>query len=128
MLDRYFNRTWDDDCGPNCQCQAAVNITESDEAYHIDVAAPGLDKGDFSITIDEGALTIKASEETKVEESKGRTTRKEFSYSNFTRVFTLPEQVDQDKISSTYDNGILRIILPKTEESKPKPVREVKVN
>jgi HSP20 family protein len=116
-----------------------VNITETDEAYTIDVAAPGLEKKDFSVTIDDHpsvpsstmrgvpTLTISASKESKSDESTGKVNRREFSYANFKRMFTLPDNVQRDKVTSTYENGILHLVLPKTEESKPKSV-EVKVN
>lgn len=127
-FDRYLNRFWDDDSGPDCQCHPAVNISEDENAFHIDVAAPGLDKKDFNVTVDNDTLTIEASKETKSEESKGKMKRKEFSYTNFKRMFTLPENVERDKIASSYVNGVLNIELPKTEESKPKPVKEIKVS
>ncbi|MDQ0965209.1 HSP20 family protein [Flavobacterium sp. W4I14] len=96
----------------------AVNISESPDHYHIELAAPGLKKDDFRVSIERDMLTI--STETKNENlSEGRTyNRKEYSYSAFTRSFTLPESADIEKISASYNDGILKLELPKKEEAK----------
>lgn len=98
----------------------AVNISENEEAFQLEVAAPGKTKKDFNLELDNGVLTISA-EEKKEEEKKdnnGRFTRREFSYSSFKRAFTLPESVDSEKISAQYKDGVLKIDLPKREEAK----------
>ena len=96
----------------------AVNISESADHYHIELAAPGLKKDDFRVSVERDMLTI--STETKNENlSEGRTyNRKEYSYSAFTRSFTLPESADIEKISASYNDGILKLELPKKEEAK----------
>lgn len=96
----------------------AVNISESADHYHIELAAPGLKKDDFRVLVERDMLTI--STETKNENlSEGRTyNRKEYSYSAFTRSFTLPESADIEKISASYNDGILKLELPKKEEAK----------
>jgi HSP20 family protein len=96
----------------------AVNISESADHYHIELAAPGLKKDDFRVSVERDMLTI--STETKNENlSEGRTyNRKEYSYSAFTRSFTLPESADVEKISASYNDGILKLELPKKEEAK----------
>lgn len=96
----------------------AVNISESADHYHIELAAPGLKKDDFRVSVERDVLTI--STETKNENlSEGRTyNRKEYSYSAFTRSFTLPESADIEKISASYNDGILKLELPKKEEAK----------
>jgi len=98
----------------------AVNISENEEAFHLEVAAPGKTKKDFNLELDNGVLTI-SSEDKREEEKKdnnGRFTRREFSYSSFKRAFTLPESVDSEKISAQYKDGVLKIDLPKREEAK----------
>lgn len=106
----------------------AVNIRENNESYGIEVAAPGFDKNDFQISLDNDLLTISsekvANNETTEDE---RFTRKEFSYQSFKRTFTLPELVEEDKITAKYENGILKIAIPKKEEAKPKPVKQIAV-
>jgi len=107
----------------------AVNVKETEEAFEIEVAAPGMKKGDFKVHIENNLLTISSEKkEEKNEEEKGRFTRREFSYQSFQRSFTVPENlVDGDKISAKYHEGILCITLPKREEVKPKPVREISI-
>lgn len=98
----------------------AVNISENDEAFHLEVAAPGKTKKDFNLELDNGVLTI-SSEEKREEEKKdenGRFTRREFSYNSFKRAFSLPESVNSEKISAEYKNGVLKIDLPKKEDAK----------
>ena len=96
----------------------AVNIAENKSYFEISVAAPGLKKNDFNIDVDDNMLTISSEKEEKKEEKDERFTRKEYNYSSFTRSFTLPEDVIKDKIEAVYEDGVLRITLPKTEQAK----------
>ena len=107
----------------------AVNVKENDEAFEIEVAAPGMSKKDFKINLENNLLTISSEkEEQRKEVEKGRFTRREFSYQSFQRSFTVPETlVEGDKISEKYCDGILCINLPKREEIKPKPAREISI-
>ncbi len=105
----------------------AVNIAEGADSYSIEVAAPGLAKNDFKINLDHNVLTISSSKEDKKEEKDGKYTRQEFSYSSFSRSFTLPESVEAEKISATHKDGILYINVPKREEAKVKPAREIAI-
>ncbi len=98
----------------------AVNIAENDESFILEVAAPGMSKKDFNLELDNGVLTI-SSEVKKEDEKKengGRFTRREFSYTSFKRAFSLPETVDPEKISAKYNEGVLKIELPKREDAK----------
>ncbi|TKB97687.1 Hsp20/alpha crystallin family protein [Pedobacter cryophilus] len=96
----------------------AVNISESENHFHIELAAPGLKKEDFKISIDKDVL--KVSSEGKKEENKAqqKINRKEFSYDSFTRSFNLPDLIDHSNIEATYDAGILKIDIAKKEEAK----------
>lgn len=105
----------------------AVNITEDDNAYTIEVAAPGLNKKDFKIDLEKNILTIASVGEEKQDENNERYTRREFRYSNFSRSFTLPETVESDKISAVHKDGILYVDIPKMEEAKEKPARQIAV-
>ena len=105
----------------------AVNITESDNGYTIEVAAPGLAKKDFKIDLDKTSLAIASVREDKQEESNDRYTRREFRYTNFSRSFTLPETVDSDKISATHKDGILYVNIPKLDEAQEKPARQIAI-
>ncbi|MBN2744799.1 HSP20 family protein [Breznakibacter xylanolyticus] len=107
----------------------AVNVMENENEFVIEVAAPGMQKDDFKVNLDQDTLTI--SSERKSEhtlEKKGRYTKHEFSYQSFQRSFTLPERlVDAEKIVAKYDNGILHITLPKREEAKPRPAKVIEI-
>jgi len=97
----------------------AVNITENVNDYNISVAAPGLKKNDFHINVDGSMLTISAEkEETKEEKEEENYTRKEYNYSSFSRSFTLPQEVNREKIEASYEDGVLKLVLPKKEEVK----------
>ena len=105
----------------------AVNVKETEDDYAIEMAIPGLKKEDFKVEINEGILTIAAERKTENEEKKEGYTRREFSYTNFTRRFTLPETADETNISASYTDGILVLNLPKKEEAKPQPARLIEV-
>jgi HSP20 family protein len=105
----------------------AVNIIENDDEFVIEVAAPGLEKKDFKIDLENNQLTISSEKEDKMEENKEKTLRKEFRYSSFCRTFTLPETVDNDKIRAKHKDGILSVSIPKKETSKIKPSRQIAI-
>ena len=108
----------------------AVNVKETEEGFDVEVAAPGFDKKDFQIEVNNNLMTISSTKEVSNEEKgeNGRYTRREFSYTSFKRSFTLPENVvNTEKIEARYDNGILRVRVPKREEAKPRPVRQVAI-
>jgi HSP20 family protein len=95
----------------------AVNIKEDDKAFTIVMAAPGLDKADFNIGINQQVLTISSEKKAEKEEKEeGKFTRREYSYSSFSRSFTLPNTIETDKIEATYENGELVITLPKMDK------------
>lgn len=96
----------------------AVNITEEKDEYKVSLAAPGLKKDDFNIDIEGNLLTISCEKEENKEEQKARHTRREYNYSSFSRSFTLPEDVKQDKIEAGYADGVLLLHLPKKDEAK----------
>lgn len=106
-----------------------VNIREENEAYLIEMAIPGLSKEDFNVELNQNLLTIsyEKKEETN-EEEKGKFTRREFNYTSFSRSFTVPENtVNFEKIDAKYDNGILKLTLPKMEEAKTKAKRTISI-
>lgn len=97
----------------------AMNIKENDENFEIDIAAPGFNKKDFEITIENGILHLSAEKKEEKEEKEDNFTRKEFSYNSFSRSFTLPENVnDEDNIDAKYKNGILKLTLTKLHEDE----------
>jgi HSP20 family protein len=105
----------------------AVNISENKEEFRIDVAAPGLNKDDFKINLENNVLTISSEKEEKKEDNEERVMRREFSYSSFKRAFTLPMTVNSEKIKATHIDGILQIVIPKKDEAREKPAREIRI-
>lgn len=104
-----------------------VNVVENTEDFKLEVAAPGLKKEDFEISIDKDQLIISAKEEHKTETEQENYSRREFNFTSFKRSFYLPETVDATAIGAAYENGILTVTLPKKEEAKEKGPRVVEV-
>ncbi|EHQ30324.1 Hsp20/alpha crystallin family protein [Mucilaginibacter paludis] len=94
----------------------AVNISESADHYHIELAAPGLKKQDFKISVDDNLLNISVEQQTENNDRKYN--KREYSYTSFVRSFTLPELADHANIEATYQDGILKIDVAKKEEAK----------
>lgn len=116
VFDSLFNDALNKNYGVSKQPH--VNIHESEAAYHIELAAPGLNKEDFKIDLKKDNLSIWVEKKSEAEETKKDYSRKEFEYSSFARSFVLPEGVDADKISAEYVNGILNITIGKKEPVK----------
>lgn len=125
FTDRFFSNRWPfngQDLFP------AVNIKESDEAFHTELAVPGFTKKDFKIDVEGSYLTISADKEHEKSESNERYTKKEFERKSFSRTFNLPQNVDEDKIEATYQEGMLQLTIPKKEKSKPTLRKKISVS
>lgn len=96
----------------------AVNIAETSEAYHIELAAPGLEKGDFKINVDGDVLTISAEKKSETKDDNKKYSKREYSYASFTRSFTLPDSIDHSGINANYQDGVLKVAVGKKEEAK----------
>lgn len=107
----FFNGAW-----KGGSISPASNVKESDENYTIELAAPGLEKGDFKIKLDNHVLTISSEKKEENSNESERYTRKEFQYNSFQRSWNLPETIDTDAISASYNNGILNVVLPKKQD------------
>ena len=105
----------------------AVNITEQKDDYLVSLAAPGMKKEDFKIDVDGNMLTISSEKEETKEEKEKKFTRKEYSYSSFSRSFTLPDEVNKEKIDARYEDGVLKISLPRREEAKKPAAKHIAV-
>lgn len=106
----------------------SVNIKETADHYEVEVAAPGLDKNDFKVTLDGNLLKISSEKENNQTIEQENFTRREFSYQSFQRSFELPKNVvDEEKISARYENGLLYLSIPKKEEAKQKPPRRIEI-
>lgn len=105
-----------------------VNISETKDAYFVDMAVPGLKKSDFHIDIDNQVLSISTEIEGDTKGQEDNYTRREFGYFSFKRSFTLPETINDGKIKAEYVAGVLSIHLPKKEEAIQKPARSIKIS
>jgi HSP20 family protein len=107
----------------------AVNIKENGDNFEVEMAAPGFSKEEFKIELNNDLLTIFSGKRLENEVQEGQTfTKREFSYQSFSRSFTLPHTADSGKIEAKYENGILRVIIPKKEEAKPLPSRQISIS
>ena len=131
FFDDFLNKEWSDGGLKNYSRTnttiPSVNIRENDDNFLIEVAAPGLEKTDFSIEVNQGTLKISSEIKNENQLKEESYTRREFSYQSFCRSFSLPLTVDSDKIEAKYDKGILIVTIPKREEAKPKPVKLIDI-
>jgi HSP20 family protein len=106
----------------------AANIRETHEDYRIELAAPGMRKEDFTVELNREVLTISAKSENKTEHEESEYSRREFSYQEFQRSFSFPEgRVDAEQVKAKYTDGVLEVIVPKREEAKAKPARQISI-
>lgn len=129
VFDKFFVpwKEWPDDDFPFSKIMKmpSVNISTQKDKYEVSLAAPGFKKEDFKIDIDDGVLTIFGEKEENKDEKDKKYARKEYSYASFSRSFTLPDEVLRDKAEAKYEDGILKISLPrqaKTGNGKAKQV------
>ena len=126
-----FNDLFDTEFMPKANCTApAINVKESDKAYVVEVAAPGMKKEDFNVHInDEGNLIIKMEQkdEKKEEDKTARYLRREFNYSKYEQTLILPDDVKKDAISAKVEHGVLTVELPKIDEEKVKVSRQIDI-
>lgn len=133
LIENFFGRDMNDFFNQGMQTMShvpAVNVVEHNDGFRIEVAAPGLKKEDFKLNLNHNNLTISAYQENKTEETdkeNEKYTRREFSYSSFQRTFMLPNSVEADQIKANYADGVLTIEIPKREEAKVKPPRQIEI-
>ncbi len=128
LLDSFFEKNLSNFVGSDqFVSQPSVNIVEGPDKFRIEMAAPGYDKNDFHIELDNDVLTISVQKQEEQVDENENFVRREFNYTSFQRSFQLPETVNADQISANYENGVLVIELPKKEEAKEKPARKIDV-
>jgi len=130
-LPSVFNDLFDTDFMPKANATApAINVKETDKAYTVELAAPGMTKQDFNVHInDEGNLIIKMEKknEVKEEDKSARYLRREFSYSKFEQTLILPDDVEKDKIVARVEHGVLTVELPKQVQQQVKVSRQIEI-
>lgn len=133
FVDDFFNddvMNWFSDSNMNRATTPAVNVQEENDKYLVEVAAPGMKKDDFNVELENNVLTISSErkEEKSDKDKKGNYTRQEFNYHAFRRSFSLPEnEINADKIKAKYEDGVLRLVLPKREEAYVKKSRQIEI-
>ncbi len=132
LFDDFFSRelfNWgNDNFSATRSTLPSVNIKERDDRFEVEVAAPGMEKEDFKITLEGNLLSISSEKKTTNEENNAQYMRKEFSYQSFSRTFELAKDVvDEDKIEATYENGVLRLLIPKTEKAKKQEPKLIEI-
>ena len=125
-MNSLFDNMWPEKSGRGFP---AVNISETEKSYAVEVAAPGFQKGDFKVKVEDDILTISAESKTENEsdDKQREYTRREYSYSSFTRSFRLPDNVKDDSISAGYKDGVLKLELPKSG-TQVKATKDIQVN
>jgi HSP20 family protein len=116
LMDRFFQ----DELTNHTAYQPPVNIREEAEAYHLEIVAPGLNKHDFQVQINQQVLSVSYEKKPSTEENKEQFIRREFNLRSFKRTFTLSDKIETENIQATYQNGILSITLPKTAQKENK--------
>lgn len=97
----------------------AVNISENENHYHVDLAAPGLKKEDFKLNLERNSLSVSVQQATDQQNNQKQYSKREFGYGSFVRSFTLPDSADHSQIEATCTDGILCIAIAKREDAKP---------
>lgn len=134
LFDDFFSRDiWNVGLNNNSSTNTTiplVNVKETADNFEVEMAAPGMNKEDFKVELDGNVLTI-SSERKNENETKetDKYTRREFSYQSFQRSFQLPKEVvDAEKIEAKYENGVLRLLIPKKDEVKPRPPKMIEIH
>lgn len=139
LIENFFGRDMDEFFSQRAmQNVPAVNVVEHADGFRIEVAAPGLKKDDFKLNLNHNNLTISAYREDKQEQPANQSdqggqtngekyARREFSYTSFQRTFMLPGSADADQIQANYEDGVLKINIPKREEARVKPPRQIEI-
>jgi len=95
----------------------AVNVSETEKEYEIEMAVPGMTKNDFKVKVEDGVLSISSEKKEEKEDKKKNYTRREFSYRSFDRSFTLPENATSDDVKAKYEDGILKLSIGKKKNA-----------
>ena len=127
LFDEFFTRDFGIDLAPRTYQAPAVNISEKEDAFYLELVAPGKEKKDFDVELEEDTLTISTSSDSGIVEDDTQFTRREFDYASFNRSFRIPETIDTKSIKANYKNGLLSIVLPKRKEAIPEPKKQIEI-
>ena len=127
LFDEFFTCDFGIDLAPKTPQTPAVNITEKENAFHLELVAPGKEKKDFDVELEEDILSISTNSDSGTVEDNTQFTRREFDYASFNRSFRIPETIDTKNIKANYKNGLLSIVLPKRKEAIPEPKKQIEI-
>lgn len=129
LVDQFLNRDLSQFIGADVETMIPhVNILENDAEFQIELAAPGLNKEDLQIQIEKEVISISADKKTEAEQKTGNYLKREFGYQSFKRSFNLPESVNQSGIHAKYENGVLKVVLPKVEKNQLKQMQTIAIS
>jgi HSP20 family protein len=126
FFDEFFNELPAFGKTVNNLSSPAVNIVETPEAYHLELNAPGRNKEDFQISVNKGLLTISYEKKEEAKNEDVKVVRREFSFQSFKRSFTVDEKINAEAIQAKYENGLLKLLLPKKAEQQ-QPVKTITI-
>ena len=124
-MEEFFNNNWNASISDYSNSKPAVNVKEDDKSFTLQIAAPGINKNDFEISLENRVLSIEVVK--KDEHDVNDFTSKEFDYNSFKRSFSIPKSIELLKINASYINGILKINLPKNKEDQLQPKKFIKI-
>ena len=127
LFDEFCTRDFGIALAPRTYQTPAVNISEKEDAFYLELVAPGKEKKDFDVELEEDTLTISTSSDSGIVEDDTQFTRREFDYASFNRSFRIPETIDTKSIKANYKNGLLSIVLPKRKEAIPEPKKQIEI-
>ncbi|HSJ68317.1 MAG TPA: Hsp20/alpha crystallin family protein [Anditalea sp.] len=104
-----------------------ANLTENQKEFLVELAAPGLDRNDFTIELDDQTLSISAEKEMEEKKEEGQHSRKEYSFHSFKRTFYIPQPIKENLIEAKYDKGILKVVMPKQKEAQTKNAHRIEI-
>jgi len=128
LFNNFFNNDYHENYVKNCGSTPATNVFETENEFKIELSLPGFVKEDVQLISKDNLLTIKVEKEENDKKQDYKYERREFGSYNFEKQYRLPKTVDAESIAAKFENGILNIVLPKKEESKPKAAVEIKIS
>jgi len=128
LFNNFFKNDYHEDYVKNCETRPATNIFETDKEFRIELLLPGFKKEDVQLIHKENLLTIKVDNVQEENNEEYKYAHREFGAYNFEKQYRLPKSVDVEKISAKFENGILKVVLPKKEEAQPKAPVEIKIS
>lgn len=120
LVNSFFNQDVEETFPGHSFFKPSTDIMETEQSFEVNIALAGIKKEDIKIEVNDGVLTVSGERKSNTEKKEDKFHLSEITYGKFTRRFSLPEQVNQDKIEASVEDGILHLSIPKSEKVKPK--------